>query len=114
MTAALTIIAQQHLGLDTLETRRSDSLDFHDLAVWQIRKALQAAYDAGAEVKTAQLAGQHGLSEDQLCVSILDIELIKAAAIGRVDLNELARKRLADCGLDLDGKWVGFKAAATA
>ncbi|MEI2637426.1 MAG: hypothetical protein V9F03_00245 [Microthrixaceae bacterium] len=40
-------IAKQHLGLPTLETRRSDSLDFHDLAVWQLRAALEAAYRAG-------------------------------------------------------------------
>jgi hypothetical protein len=40
-------IARQHLRMDTLETRRSDSLDFHDLAVWSIEAALKAAYDAG-------------------------------------------------------------------
>lgn len=40
-------IAREVLGLDTLETRHSDGLDFHDLAVWQIRKALVAAYEAG-------------------------------------------------------------------
>lgn len=39
-------IAKQHLGLSTLDTRRSDSLDFHDLAVWQLRAALEAAYRA--------------------------------------------------------------------
>lgn len=40
-------IARTTLGLETLETRRSDGLDFHDLAVWQIKQALQAAYEAG-------------------------------------------------------------------
>ena len=45
--ARLAEIARTTLGLETLETRRSDSLDFHDLAVWQIKQALQAAYDAG-------------------------------------------------------------------
>jgi hypothetical protein len=40
-------IAKQHLGLSTHETRRSDSPDFHDLAVWQLRAALEAAYRAG-------------------------------------------------------------------
>jgi hypothetical protein len=40
-------IARQHLQMDTLETRKSDSMDFHDLAVWSIEAALQAAYDAG-------------------------------------------------------------------
>ena len=42
-----TQIASQHLDIPTLETRRSDSLDFHDVAVWQVREALQAAYLAG-------------------------------------------------------------------
>ncbi|MCH7228581.1 DUF6900 domain-containing protein [Haloferula sp. A504] len=42
-----TRIAREVLGLDTLETRHSDGLDFHDLAVWQIREALVAAYEAG-------------------------------------------------------------------
>jgi hypothetical protein len=41
-------IAKEHLRLETLETRRRDSLDFHDLPVWCIRKALEEAYNAGA------------------------------------------------------------------
>ena len=45
----LTQIAQCHLGIQTLETRNSDSLDFHDVAVWSLRDALAAAYKAGAE-----------------------------------------------------------------
>lgn len=45
----LTQIAQQHLDVETLETRRSDRLDFHDLAVWSIKAALEAAYQAGVE-----------------------------------------------------------------
>jgi hypothetical protein len=45
----LTQIAQQHLDVETLETRRSDRLDFHDLAVWSIKAALEAAYLAGIE-----------------------------------------------------------------
>jgi len=45
----LTQIAQSHLGIQTLETRNSDSLDFHDVAVWSLREALAAAYRAGAE-----------------------------------------------------------------
>lgn len=42
-------IARETLGLDTLATRRSDGLDFHDLAVWSIEKALQAAYASGLQ-----------------------------------------------------------------
>ena len=33
--------------LDTLETRNSDELDFHEMSVWQVKKALEAAYKAG-------------------------------------------------------------------
>lgn len=40
-------IAQTILGLETLDTRNSDRLDFHDLAVWNIKAALQAAFEAG-------------------------------------------------------------------
>ena len=40
-------IAERHLFLETLETRNSDSLDFHDTAVWAIRSALEAAFEAG-------------------------------------------------------------------
>jgi len=42
-----TKIAKQHLRIETLETRKSDSLDFHDVAVWCIKDALEAAYEAG-------------------------------------------------------------------
>ena len=45
----LTQIAQQHLRIDTLDTRNSDSLDFHDVAVWCVRDALLAAFNAGVE-----------------------------------------------------------------
>jgi hypothetical protein len=42
-----TSIARTQLRIPTLEARRSDSLDFHDVAVWQVKAALQAAFDAG-------------------------------------------------------------------
>jgi len=45
--ALLMDIAERHLFLETLETRNSDSLDFHDTAVWAIRSALEAAFEAG-------------------------------------------------------------------
>ena len=41
-------IATKHFHtIETLETRNSDRLDFHDVAVWAIRAALEAAYAAG-------------------------------------------------------------------
>ncbi len=44
-----TKLAQQHLGIETLETRNRDSLDFHDVSVWGIKAALKAAYAAGKQ-----------------------------------------------------------------
>lgn len=46
----LTLIAEKHLDIETLETRHSDRLDFHDVAVWRIKEALQVAFMAGCEV----------------------------------------------------------------
>jgi hypothetical protein len=40
-------IAQKTLGLETLQTRNSDSLDFHDISVWGLRTALLCAFEAG-------------------------------------------------------------------
>jgi len=37
----------ERLGFPTLKTRRSDSLDFHEVAVWSLREALEQAYEAG-------------------------------------------------------------------
>ena len=47
----LTDIAKKHLNIETLETRNSDSLDFHDVAVWSLKDALQEAYEAGLSEK---------------------------------------------------------------
>jgi len=46
-TKVLNQIAKKSLNISTLVTRRSDSLDYHELAVWQIKAALSQAYDAG-------------------------------------------------------------------
>jgi hypothetical protein len=48
LDAELLEIAHRHIDrIETLETRRSDSLDFHDIAVWELKSALEAAYRAG-------------------------------------------------------------------
>lgn len=52
LSLILTRIARKHLGVQTLDARRSDSLDFHDVAVWQVQSALEAAFNAG--VRSAQ------------------------------------------------------------
>ncbi len=46
--ALLLEIALRHFpNIETLETRNSDRLDFHDVAIWAIRSALEAAFAAG-------------------------------------------------------------------
>ena len=46
---AIETIARKTLGLETLESRNCDELDFHELSVWALREALEAAYRAGKE-----------------------------------------------------------------
>jgi len=41
------LIANNVLYIDTLETRNSDSLDFHDMSVWGLKEALKQAYIMG-------------------------------------------------------------------
>lgn len=45
--ALLESIARKHLLIETLDTRGRDALDFSDVAVWSIKAALQAAFEAG-------------------------------------------------------------------
>ena len=45
----LTQIALDHLFIETLATRSSDSLDFHEVSVWGVKSALMAAYKTGQQ-----------------------------------------------------------------
>ncbi|MHA6890840.1 DUF6900 domain-containing protein [Ralstonia pseudosolanacearum] len=45
----LASIAATHLLIETLETRKSDRLDFREVSVWSVRRALEAAFEAGVE-----------------------------------------------------------------
>jgi len=47
MNEKLGKIAKEILQINTLYARDSDSLDFHELAVWDIKDALEAAYNEG-------------------------------------------------------------------
>jgi hypothetical protein len=42
-------IAHRYLGIETLEVRNRDRLDFHDVGVVGVQKALEAAYQAGVK-----------------------------------------------------------------
>lgn len=65
-------IAKQHLNIPTLETRNSDSDDFHEVAVWTLLTALGLAYEAGRE---------HGQEEAEA--------IAEADALAEYHLNQL-------------------------
>ena len=50
----LTAIAREHLSMETLEERKSDSLDFKEVSVWGVRYALMAAYWLGRSSTTGE------------------------------------------------------------
>jgi len=54
MKSVIKKIARDTLLLATLETQKSDSADFHDMAVWQIKEALEQAYEAGKKAGTKE------------------------------------------------------------
>jgi len=56
--AQLLEIAQRQFHLETLETRNWDRLDFHDVAVWAIRAALEEAFEAGRRAGPANTQPQ--------------------------------------------------------
>jgi hypothetical protein len=65
MNKTLDRIAQEILNLHTLDTRNSDAPDFHDLAVWKIKAALEAAYAAGRkQAERARPSKQPARSSD--------------------------------------------------
>lgn len=51
-TLLLEIATRHFHTIETLETRNSDRLDFHDVAVWAMRAALTEAYAAGLAAAT--------------------------------------------------------------
>jgi len=55
MNEILSQIAKKHLSIETLETRHLDCLDFHDVAVWKVKNALEKAYMAGRNELFAEL-----------------------------------------------------------
>lgn len=49
LNALLTEIAKEELFVETLEKRWSDNLDFYDVSVWGIKRALERSYEAGRQ-----------------------------------------------------------------
>lgn len=46
-------LAKKHFDVWTLETRNHDNDDFHTVAVWDIKSALEAAFEAGQKAAAA-------------------------------------------------------------
>ena len=69
-------IAREHLLIPTLESRRADSLDFHDVAVWQVEAALKAAFDAGVRSGRTNTERQSELREEPLPATLLPTSLV--------------------------------------
>ncbi|ABK44554.1 conserved hypothetical protein [Magnetococcus marinus MC-1] len=67
-------IALDYLFIDTLETRKSDSLDFHNVSVWGVQSALEAAFQAGVEAaqrKTSQSRGTRANSKQARIIEMM-------------------------------------------
>jgi len=63
----ISYIAENSCNVETLETQSSDELDFHDIAVWNIKEALEMAFKAGQEYNNSE--------EEELCLSF-DISML--------------------------------------
>lgn len=63
--AIIESIAQKTLGIETLKSRNSDSLDFYDLGVGCIKDALELAYKTGMDAGLSYYAvNQEGKAHD--------------------------------------------------
>ena len=51
MKKILEQIANEKAGIETLETKNNDSLDFHEVSVWTLKAMLEAAYQAGQQAE---------------------------------------------------------------
>jgi hypothetical protein len=65
-------IARKHLRIPTLECRKSDRLDFHDVSVWAVHAALNAAYRAGAKDKYLSLVRKFDRKLDDILDAVMD------------------------------------------
>ena len=45
----LAAVAKEVFGVESLETKNRDSEDFHEVAVWDLKQALEKAFQLGVE-----------------------------------------------------------------
>jgi hypothetical protein len=65
-------IARKYLRISTLKCRNSDRLDFHDVSVWAVHAALNAAYRAGAKDKYLSLVRRFDRKLEQILDAVMD------------------------------------------
>jgi len=51
LDAGMAVLAQVHLGIETLTERKMDALDYHEVFVLQLKDALRAAFELGRASK---------------------------------------------------------------
>jgi hypothetical protein len=98
-------IARQHLHIETLETCGSDRLDFHDVSVWGVKAALQAAYECG----------QTSLSKPKSSGILREAEILLKACLNHVKAADGASNDAEhDAALDMQSAAIGFLRSAAA
>jgi len=63
-------ISKHTLEIPTLESRNVDRLDFHELSVWAIRRALEQAYEAGFEQGALEAIAEAVMSESRAAAQL--------------------------------------------
>lgn len=82
--AVIASIAKAHLGLETLESRHQDRLDFQDHSCMAIRDALRAAFDAGRRSTRRPTHAQVAVVGDLILTSAKPKHMSPSWATGRV------------------------------
>jgi len=81
-------IAQDILRIPTLDVRGRDSLDFHDLGVTTLKKALQRAYDLGAASHATPVQEQDGRGKGYITIQVTPDDLRDRADLIDLELTE--------------------------
>jgi len=99
-------IARDTLGIGRLERQGRDILDFHDVSVSSVRRALQAAFDAGAQ-SAKPVEAEARKYRVRLTVEVSDVleTFIEVEATDK-GCAHVAARTLAAAGLDeLNWQW---------
>lgn len=88
-------IAAKYCGVKTLETQNSDDSDFHNISVWALKSALEAAFNAGYEsllVKFSSAAPQ-AIPDETAAANLIGLnyeQLEFMRTVGKFNRREIA------------------------